>query len=135
MSNKYESVNIESPKITSLANVLGDNTIYNIPPFQRNYSWEEKNCKELYEDIVNNCKKNKAYFIGMFMYYNEGPYTGNEHSNVLIDGQQRLTTIMLLLCAIRDITNDSKLKDDINTFITNSNADLNKFKLQMGDIK
>lgn len=133
MEYNNKSMNIDKPEITILSNVLSDNTIFNIPPFQRNYNWEIKNCKELFNDIINGCKKNKAHFIGIFMYYNEGPSDGNRRSNVLVDGQQRLTTLMLLLCAIRDVTLDNNLKNDINTFIRNSNKNLNKFKLKQNN--
>lgn len=128
-----KSVNIASPDITILSSLLGDNKTYYIPLFQRNYSWLEKHCKELYEDIIEGFIKNKSHFIGIFMYYNVGPVTSNEQKNILIDGQQRLTTIMLLLCAIRDVTNDEKLVDSISCFIKNSNEKIGKFKLKQNN--
>lgn len=133
MDKEYESANIEKPEITFLENVLSDNVIYNIPPFQRNYSWDTNNCKVLFEDIKTGFEQKKKHFIGIIMYYNEAGSTGNKHSNVLIDGQQRLTTIMILLCAIRDYTDNKELKKQINNFIKNSNVKLNKFKLKQNN--
>ena len=133
MKEENESINVEKPKITILSNILHDNTIYNIPPFQRNYNWDENNCKELFEDIIQGCKKKENHFIGIIMYYNISGADGNEFGKVLIDGQQRLTTIMLLLCAIRDVSSNTNLKNSINSFIKNSNKKLDKFKLKQNN--
>ena len=133
MEERKGSINIKKPEVTILSRVLADNTIYIIPTFQRYYSWEIDNCEELLDDIVNSCRKDQAYFIGFFMYYNEGAADGNESRKVLIDGQQRLTTLMLLLCAIREVTDSNSLKNDINHFIRNSNEKLGKFKLKQNN--
>jgi hypothetical protein len=85
-------------KITSLdknvLKLLGE-AFYMIPPFQRPYSWDRANVEDFWTDtIVNN---DSDYFIGNFVVYEDAGTLG------VVDGQQRLTTITLLLCALRDI--------------------------------
>jgi uncharacterized protein with ParB-like and HNH nuclease domain/predicted transport protein len=74
-----------------------------IPIYQRTYSWTERECKQLWEDIVRtgNNDKVSAHFIGSIVYVEKGLYQVTSQSPLLvIDGQQRLTTISLLLIAL-----------------------------------
>lgn len=92
-----------------------DNKRYVIPVYQRKYNWKYDNCLQLYEDlkrIINNRKK--THFFGSIVSSIE-PY-GSIIEHHIIDGQQRLTTITLLLLAIRN-------------FIRNGFVDLDKDKL------
>lgn len=100
-----------------------------IPPFQRNYEWGEEQCWELFCDIVelqkvNTKKPGATHYMGNIVYYvsNKTSTAGPEY--VLIDGQQRMTTILLLLCAIRSLTKDENIKQSItNDFLRcNSNG-------------
>ncbi|GAA7139838.1 DUF262 and DUF1524 domain-containing protein [Helicobacter pylori] len=77
-----------------------------IPIYQRVYSWEKEQCKQLWDDIIKiggNDKMN-GHFIGSILYVLDD----NTHSSplLIIDGQQRLTTITLLFIALRDHLND-----------------------------
>lgn len=112
----------------------GVNKIFEIPLFQRNYNWTVDNCKELYDDIIKSYDDNTSHFIGIFIHYNSS-VSSLKTSNVLIDGQQRLTTIMLLLCAIRDVTDDENLKKCIDKdFIYNTNNNIRfRFKLKQNN--
>ncbi|GAA7561895.1 hypothetical protein HpBHB38_12100 [Helicobacter pylori] len=78
-----------------------------IPIYQRLYSWEKEQCKELWDDIIKiggNDKMN-GHFIGCILYVLDG-ITHSDNALLIIDGQQRLTTITLLLTALRDHLND-----------------------------
>ncbi len=77
---------------------------YTIPVYQRNYTWEKEHCDKLYEDIVNSVKQNKNHFLGSLVY--SITKRDDIRSCPVIDGQQRLTTIMLLLKAIDDLIED-----------------------------
>jgi uncharacterized protein with ParB-like and HNH nuclease domain len=68
---------------------------YLIPRFQRPFSWDKENVEEFWIDSTAEVKKD--YFIGAFVTYNL-----SSSSYGLVDGQQRLTTITIALCAIRD---------------------------------
>jgi uncharacterized protein with ParB-like and HNH nuclease domain len=74
-----------------------------IPIYQRAYSWTEKECKQLWDDIVRTGSNDaiSAHFIGSIVYIQKGLYQVSTPSpNLVIDGQQRLTTLTLLLTAL-----------------------------------
>lgn len=85
---------------------------FSIPDYQRQYDWGDDEITEFIEDIMYNIEK--EYFIGHMVF--EGTMSGTEFS--VIDGQQRITTITILLCVIRDIYflnfNNEDLSDGIN---------------------
>ena len=97
-------LNIDQKTIKSL---LQDNKAdFLIPDYQRPYAWEEKECQTLWDDIFafafpdydySKFNKEKEYFLGPIV-----TFENTEHKKEVIDGQQRLTTIMLLLRAFYD---------------------------------
>ena len=68
-----------------------------IPRFQRPYSWENDNFEDLWNDVIN-LESEEVHFIGTIIRY-QGK---KEKAYYIVDGQQRLTTISILLAAIRD---------------------------------
>ena len=74
-----------------------------IPVFQRNYSWQEKSCERLFNDIVELIEyKDKNHFVGSFV-YKFAKFAQTQYNQfILIDGQQRMTSIILILKALRD---------------------------------
>ncbi|MFP6189032.1 DUF262 domain-containing protein [Helicobacter pylori] len=79
-----------------------------IPIYQRVYSWEKEHCKQLWDDIIKTGGNDQieGHFIGSIVFEHDGIYTTNHNELLIIDGQQRLTTITLLLIALRDHLND-----------------------------
>ena len=76
-----------------------------IPIYQRSYSWSERECRQLWDDIVRagSDENVNAHFIGSIVYIEKGIYQVTSQSPILvIDGQQRLTTISLLIAALAD---------------------------------
>ena len=74
-----------------------------IPIYQRTYSWEEPECRQLWDDILRSGMNEAiaAHFVGSIVYIEKGLYqVTNQSSLLVIDGQQRLTTITLLLEAL-----------------------------------
>ncbi|MCL5067208.1 MAG: DUF262 domain-containing protein, partial [Thaumarchaeota archaeon] len=74
-----------------------------IPIYQRTYSWGERECRQLWNDIVFAGKRQEsgAHFVGSIVYIQDGIYQASTITPILvIDGQQRLTTVMLLLEAL-----------------------------------
>ena len=74
-----------------------------IPVYQRTYSWTERECRQLWDDILRtgNDDQIAAHFVGSIVYIEEGVYHVTSQSPLLvIDGQQRLTTVMLILEAL-----------------------------------
>lgn len=82
-----------------------------IPIYQRTYSWTKNECSQLWEDILRAGEndKIKAHFIGAIVYIQNGLYSVTAQSSLLvIDGQQRLTTVILLLTALSDLLDDEQ---------------------------
>ncbi|WP_120875976.1 DUF262 and DUF1524 domain-containing protein [Helicobacter pylori] len=106
-----------------------------IPIYQRLYSWGKEQCKQLWDDIIKiggNDKMN-GHFIGSILYVLDG----NAHSNnplLIIDGQQRLTTITLLFIALRNHSSDEVKRKEIESYLINSNKDGDKkFRLILSE--
>ncbi|WQX21449.1 DUF262 and DUF1524 domain-containing protein [Helicobacter pylori] len=79
-----------------------------IPIYQRVYSWEKEQCKQLWDDIIKTGGNDQieGHFIGSIVFVHDGIYATNYNELLIIDGQQRLTTITLLFIALRDHLND-----------------------------
>ena len=96
-------------KATNLLNFLQIPKQLFIPKYQRTYRWDLKQCKQLWKDIMN--APESGYFIGSIVYIkNSGQTISSISKYLVIDGQQRLTTISLLLSALR---NKIKEKGDL----------------------
>lgn len=92
-------------------------TIFEIPVFQRNYEWGEEQCRQLFRDLINAIKESRDHFLGAIVYVSE---TGNNMSHIyrIIDGQQRLTSLTLLLKALADV--DKRDSEEIQEeYLTN----------------
>ena len=72
-----------------------------IPTFQRDYSWTTEQCQHMWDDIVRAGSSDGDHFIGSFVYV-AGNTAAVFSSWLVVDGQQRLTTLTLLLIALRD---------------------------------
>ena len=75
-----------------------------IPVFQRDYSWSEENCRQLWKDLlaIADAGPDRGHFIGSVVYIQTGDSSAGFTRWLLIDGQQRVTTLTLLLTALRD---------------------------------
>ena len=85
-------------------------TFFAIPVYQRDYNWQEKHCKQLFEDILNVGKDIDitSHFIGSIVYIHEGVYGIGEKEFYVIDGQQRMITITLLHIVLYHRLKESK---------------------------
>ena len=92
-----------------IANFLGQNgRQYKIPVYQRNYEWSWEQCDKLFEDVVTAGQRNQLHFCGSIVFKPIAPTKGIGN-NIVIDGQQRLTTIYILFKALSDMAqNDSE---------------------------
>ena len=80
---------------------------YNVPDYQREYVWQEKEVVRLLDDIVDEMYGNSKteYFVGTIIVT---PRESNNQYDV-IDGQQRLTTFYLILCAMKALFVESQM--------------------------
>ncbi len=121
---------------TTLLNFIKDNQKNQlvIPIYQRVYSWEKEQCKQLWDDIIKigGDDKMDGHFIGSILYVLDG-ITHSGNTLFIIDGQQRLTTITLLLTALRDHWSD-KRKEIEDHYLINSDKDGDKkFRLILSE--
>lgn len=102
---------MEAKKIRILDFIGKGKKTFNIPVYQRNYDWQEENCKKLFTDIENIIKHNEEieHFLGTVVYVLTKIERDYEEY-VLIDGQQRITSISLLLKTLHEkiISEDTK---------------------------
>ncbi|MCQ2913373.1 DUF262 domain-containing protein [Helicobacter pylori] len=93
-------------------------TIFSIPVYQRNYTWAEENCEKLLQDIVSISQNKKTHFMGSITYIlhliDDEKSLRQLQEFVIIDGQQRITTIMLLLKAIETKIQNEGIKKEID---------------------
>lgn len=96
-------------------------TIFSIPVYQRNYTWEEENCEKLLQDIVSISQNKKTHFMGSITYIlhliDDEKSLRQLQEFVIIDGQQRITTLMLLLKAIETEIPNEEIKKEINIIL------------------
>ncbi|MGN8489053.1 DUF262 domain-containing protein [Helicobacter pylori] len=96
-------------------------TIFSIPVYQRNYTWEEENCEKLLQDIVSISQNKKTHFMGSITYIlhliDDEKSLRQLQEFVIIDGQQRITTIMLLLKAIETKIQNEAIKKEIDNLL------------------
>lgn len=96
-------------------------TIFSIPVYQRNYTWEEENCEKLLQDIINISQNKKTHFMGSITYVlhhiDDEKSLRQLQEFVIIDGQQRITTIMLLLKAIETKIPNEEIKKEIDNLL------------------
>lgn len=83
--------------------ILNGNKQFLIPVYQRYYSWDIEQCTRLWNDIVEMQKKGKVgHFVGSIVNIAEQAMPTGVQKYMIIDGQQRMTTLSLLLLALRD---------------------------------
>ncbi|OPG38394.1 hypothetical protein BGL68_08025 [Helicobacter pylori] len=116
------------------------NNQFVIPIYQRLYSWKKEQCEQLWDDIIKigGNDQIKGHFIGSILYVRDD----DTHSSplLIIDGQQRLTTITLLFIALRDHLNDEDeflekfSREKIESYLINSDKDGDKkFRLILSE--
>ncbi|GAA9595823.1 DUF262 domain-containing protein [Helicobacter pylori] len=96
-------------------------TIFSIPVYQRNYTWKEKNCEKLLQDIIHISQNKKTHYVGSITYIlhliDDEKSLRQLQEFVIIDGQQRVTTIMLLLKAIETKIQNEGIKKEIDNLL------------------
>lgn len=126
---KLRTMNIK-PADKTIKALLKSGRQFMIPRFQRDYSWEKKNCEEFLDDIIKclKCKDGKlettSYFLGTMLFIGNFDEKSDKEIQV-VDGQQRITTITILFSAISDIFRE-KGEDNLSKLIDNGNSYQNK---------
>ena len=105
-----------------LAKIFSPDFEYHIPSYQRPYAWTTEETSDLFSDLYDFYKnqKDEQYFLGSIVLIKD---EGNPYAEV-IDGQQRLTTLTILLATLAYSLADEKLKDEISEHIVEPGKDL-----------
>lgn len=124
----------------SLTGVLEPNIRFRVPIYQRTYDWHREHCKQLFDDIVQigQSDGNRVHFLGTLTFVDESSPVGAVPTYQIIDGQQRLTTFMLLLTALKTLSDEKSdvvTKGKIDQLLFNANEKDNDeyFKLILTD--
>jgi uncharacterized protein with ParB-like and HNH nuclease domain len=121
---------------TKLQQIIEGTKQYVVPLFQRPYSWKKSEWQMLWDDLIDLCELEtpRTHFMGSIVTMPTNSIPEGVSKYLLIDGQQRLTTIFILLCALRDHamrSEESKLSAKIDAILTNLHEDgVDYFKLQ-----
>ncbi|MEL6857642.1 MAG: DUF262 domain-containing HNH endonuclease family protein [Pseudomonadota bacterium] len=102
---------------STLADLLCNGTEMAMPPYQRSYSWEISEAQSLLSDLQDASENGESHFIGAIVLVREssGRY-------LIVDGQQRLTTLTILLSVLRDIEPDPTRKAQIHAMIADDDS-------------
>lgn len=85
-------------KDCTLSDLLSKGVALKMPPYQRSYSWEKREALDLFNDLINASENDEPHFIGAIVLV-----TDEDGRLLIVDGQQRLTTLTILCCVLRDI--------------------------------
>lgn len=106
-----ESINISADEIT-VGDLLTRSHRFEVPDYQRQYSWEEEQWTELWEDLTSIGSEN-MHFLGSIVVIS-GTYDPTGSTKLqLVDGQQRLSTISIILCALRSRYKELEKQDTV----------------------
>jgi hypothetical protein len=101
----------------NLGQIFSDSYAFEIPPYQRPYAWEKDQAQELLSDLLegmdNKDVRGEVYFLGSVVLIK----SPNDPSSRVIDGQQRLTTLTILLSILRDLTSNQEVRIERRTYI------------------
>lgn len=127
---------MDAGKLWMLREFIGTNKVlFKIPVYQRNYDWSESNCNRLLDDIKNIIDTKEKHFLGTIVFMKDGGFSLTEC--IIIDGQQRLTTMMLLLKALYDVIKDVDedcANEITETYLHNRHC-AEEFKVKLKPIK
>ncbi len=99
--------NLEAVKF-NLGSLLSKENFFNVPVYQRPFSWDEENFKDLISDLIS-AERDQEYFLGTIVLHKKG----SKGEFDIVDGQQRLTSIMILLACLRDKIQDGEFKNNL----------------------
>lgn len=99
----------------SVADVLGDAFVHEIPPYQRPYAWMEEQALQLFEDLREAMRTGgeEPYFLGSIVLIKPK----EQKIGQVVDGQQRLTTLTILAAVLRDVATESQERDALGSAV------------------
>ena len=124
---------IQNTSTNNFSTIIGNNKKFMVPKFQRDYSWALEQWDDLWQDVETMINEKDDHYMGYLVLQ-----TDDDKNYLIIDGQQRLTTITLLLQALKDLCDESdkdqKTAKQIETWLTNMFAP-EEYKIKLKPIK
>lgn len=119
MDNKIEAKEIY------FKDLFGPKFLFHIPGYQRQYSWEKDNVEQLFDDIREAMDdEQSSYFLGSIILQIIDEKSDGSATYDLVDGQQRLTTLVILLAVMRDLIENKSYKETLQRMIFQKEDDL-----------
>ena len=111
----------------------GDKTLFLIPLYQRKYAWQRKHCERLFMDLEKVLKNNlKSHFFGSIVSVKASE---TEDDLLIIDGQQRITTISILILAAINSVKEGIMSCDEDEFVEDMRNKYLRAKYRKGERK
>ena len=109
--------------------------VFKVPVYQRNYDWTNIQCEKLYQDIMKASARDHKHFTGTIVYI-VGLNGSSLNEVLIIDGQQRITTMYILLKALLDasIGKSARIEQEIKEVMFNRNCE-EEYKLKLKPVK
>lgn len=110
--------------------------VFKVPVYQRNYDWSNIQCEKLFQDIMNANKRNRQHFTGTVVYIDDINGGSGLNEVLIIDGQQRITTMYILLKALYDASKGTsvRIENEIEEVMFNRHCD-EKYKIKLKPVK
>lgn len=110
--------------------------VFKVPVYQRNYDWTNIQCEKLFQDIVKAYKADCQHFTGTIVYIDDVNGGSGLNEVLIIDGQQRITTVYILLKALYDAANgvSTLVADEIEEVMFNRHCE-EKYKVKLKPVK
>lgn len=110
--------------------------VFKVPVYQRNYDWTNIHCEKLFQDIMLARDSNRQHFIGTVVYIDDINGGSGLNEVLIIDGQQRITTMYILLKALYDASKgvSTRIEDEVQEVMFNRHCD-EKYKVKLKPVK
>ena len=95
-----------------LTDIFQDNLTLIVPVYQRNYDWREEQCIKLFEDLKKTIDNQNEHFMGAIVCQNK-KLSGKFNEYIIVDGQQRISSVVILAKALYDSTKDEAVKSSL----------------------
>ncbi|MCM8827608.1 MAG: DUF262 domain-containing HNH endonuclease family protein [Candidatus Omnitrophica bacterium] len=107
---------IEAKEVKLQAMLSNTQEAYKVPLYQRPYAWTKDQWEDLFEDVMG-LEKDKIHFLGSIVVVPEGEHRLGVNYFQVVDGQQRIVTLLILLSAIRDMAKENN-NDELAKYLT-----------------
>lgn len=128
---------MKANKMWLFSDVLEKNKrVFKVPVYQRNYDWTNIQCEKLFRDIMKAGENNRQHFTGTIVYIDDINGGSGLNEVLIIDGQQRITTMYILLKSLYDASKgvSVRIEAEVNEVMFNKHCD-EKYKVKLKPVK